>query len=323
MVIKLNCETLLTFKTLHGISLKAIEILINQLGWESEIDFCEFRELYKAEKSSHRSKGHLDAQLFNKQLSRVKSLFDAYNNQGIKTVSMFEPHYPKRLATTKKQPMILHYYGDMSDLEVNKTVAVIGTREATSFGLKVANRTGYYLGRMGCIVTSGLAIGCDMNAHIGCLNANGMTMAILPSGIDNIMPKRNTELADRIVSEGGCLISEYCGLIEPQKHHYIERDQLISTFSDGIMVIETDLTGGTMHTVNFGLVQGKKIACYKHPSEFSTSPQSRGNRSLMSSGKATAFESEDDIINFVQSLRNLETHNLKERNDKQISIFDK
>jgi DNA processing protein len=116
---------------------------------------------------------------------------------------------------------------------------------------------------MGITVVNGLALGCDTYALKGALSVGGKCIAVMPCGLDQIVPKSNYYLARTILENGGLLISEYPIGTKLEKYMYVERDRLQSTVSDAIIVIEASYQSGTMHTVRAARRQGKPTACYK------------------------------------------------------------
>jgi DNA processing protein len=202
-------------------------------------------------------------------------------------------------------PIVLNYIGDFKGLNNIPAVAVIGTREPTENGLKAAVRFGEIFGEGGFNVISGLAIGCDTGGHRGCLNKNGFTSAILAHGLDHLYPKENKKLADEIIEKGGVLISEYHVGQKPLANYFVERDRLQAGLSNGIIVVETDLTGGTMHTVKFASESFKRVAAFAHNKpEFLNHPKSQGNQLLITEKMAISLGTSDEIKSYMKLLLN-------------------
>ena len=215
-------------------------------------------------------------------------------------------HWPASFSAIKSPPVLLYTKGDLSALQAAYKVALIGTRTPTEHGAKVARRLGQIFAEEGLCVVSGLANGCDENGHIGALEAGGKTIAILPSPLDNIMPESNRELADRIVSSGGLLLTEYGPGHAVQRGNYIERDRLQSALSQAVVVVETEKAGGTMHTVNFALEQKRLLACYRHNSKYSDVPQTEGNRMLLDGGTAIPVFDKDSLDDLIRRIKKYE-----------------
>jgi DNA processing protein len=151
-------------------------------------------------------------------------------------------------------------------------------------------------------VVSGLARGCDTGAHRGAVRADGRTTAVMPCGLGRVHPPENRELARAILDSGGCLLSEYPPSERPRRDYFIRRDELQAALSLGLVVIESDLRSGTMHTVRFGRRQNKPIACLSHPPEFNTLSVTQGNRMLIAGGDAAAVRDIDELKAFMAGL---------------------
>ena len=144
----------------------------------------------------------------------------------------------------------------------SKGVAVIGTRKVSAHGRETAYKIGQMAAQMHLIVINGLALGCDTASLEGAVSTNGKCAVILPCGLDQIYPKSNQTLAEKILKNGGCILSEYEQGVSPQKNYFIERDRIQSGLSDGVIIVESDATGGTMHTADYAIKQYRRLACY-------------------------------------------------------------
>ena len=113
----------------------------------------------------------------------------------------------------------------------------------------------------------------------------------MPSGIDRIYPSENKKLSENIIETGGALVSEYPIGTSPRKNHFIDRDRLQSGSSQVVVVIETEIDGGTMHTVNFAIKQNRILRCLEFPNEIDI-PQNRGNMELILSGKSLGLRTD-------------------------------
>lgn len=226
--------------------------------------------------------------------SKGESLLEKSERIGIKTISIFDSSYPNLLTNTSAPPILLHYLGDLTTINEMVTVAVIGTRDPSAYGKTIGERIGYLLSQNNLSVVSGLALGCDTAAHIGCLKGGGKTVAVLAHGLDNVYPRENKNLADKILDTGGCLVSEYMVETRPFATHFIDRDRIQAGLSKATIVVETDIKGGTMHTVNFTLDYNRILAAFNHPIE-KQNDKSRGNQMLIEQGKAIGLQTKDDI----------------------------
>ena len=231
--------------------------------------------------------------------NKANEVLTMSESEGIKTISFLDELYPPLLKEIQDFPIILHYLGDIGIVKNRPTVAVIGTREPSEYGKQVGERIGYHLGEKNITVVSGLAKGCDSSAHAGCLKANGKTAAILAHGLDMVYPKENKRLADIIVEKGGCLISEYIIKTRAFPSFFVERDRIQAGISKATVVIETDINGGTMHTVGFAKANGRILSVFKHPKERRNN-KSLGNEFLLESIDVKPLETKQDIDELIE-----------------------
>jgi DNA processing protein len=168
------------------------------------------------------------------------------------------PGYPQVLRRLADPPALLFVHGPVR-LPPLRRIAIVGTREPTAWGEAAAAALGRIAARGGTLVVSGLARGIDTAAHTAVVEAGGTTWATLPAGLDVIYPGSNRGLAARIVETGGALLSEYWPGTRPRPAFFVERDRLQAALADAVLVVETDRTGGTQHTIRFARELGVPI----------------------------------------------------------------
>ena len=166
--------------------------------------------------------------------------------------------YPKKLKNIQHPPKKLYCIGNL-DLLNSNTIAIIGSRNCSIYGEKVAKDFSEKLSFNNITVISGLAKGIDTFAHIGTLKNNAKTIAVLGSGLDNIYPNENIGLYKSIILKGGLIISEYELGTKPLKQNFPARNRIISGLADAVLVIEAKQKSGTKITVDFALEQGKDV----------------------------------------------------------------
>jgi DNA processing protein len=238
-------------------------------------------------------------------LNMAENVLEQSEKHDIKVLNPSASNYPKRYKGMPDEPLLIYAKGNVEALNHDKTVAIIGTREPTEFGIRAGERLSSIFTKEGFVVVSGLAVGCDTVAHVGCLKENGQTVAVLAGGLDKIYPKENRQLADDILQSNGCLISEYPIGTPARSNFFVERDRLQSGLSQAVIVIETDIKGGTMHTVGFSQKQHRYLACLSgHPERFNDSPKTQGNKMLIREGKAKSLGSPDEIKAFMHLIQN-------------------
>lgn len=213
----------------------------------------------------------------------------------IKSCQKNDECYPKTLRDIKAAPDILYYIGDISACE-NVVIAVVGKRDATERYLKIAKMVGGVLANKGFTVLNGLAIGVDAYASEGAVEAKGKVVAVMPGGLDEVYPKSNQKLAERIVENGGCLISEYPNGIRPQNYTFVQRDRIQAMLSNKVFIVDAEKDGGTMHTADYALKYAKPLGCFI---EETGVPSPSGNRILVDKHRASAVSGTEALIEFV------------------------
>ena len=154
--------------------------------------------------------------------------------------------FPAALKLIPQPPRELFIEGRWADLADKPRVAVIGSRKASPYGRLVTERLVRALVTYGITVVSGLAFGIDSIAHQAALDSGGLTIAVLPSGLDNIYPATHRHLANQIVKQGGALISEYPPKTESFKTNFIARNRLIAGLSQAVLITEAAAHSGSL-----------------------------------------------------------------------------
>ncbi len=176
----------------------------------------------------------------------------------IDIISIEDKQYPNILKEIYDPPICLYIRGNKEILN-NKSISIVGCRKATDYGRKVARDFAYNISKQDINIISGLAIGIDSEAHLGAVEANKMTVAILGNGLDTIYPKENINLSQKILDSGGTIISEYPLGTKPKKENFPARNRIISGMSNGLLVVEAKEKSGTLITVDFALEQGRDV----------------------------------------------------------------
>lgn len=162
--------------------------------------------------------------------------------EGARILSREHPDYPSRLLSMEESPKFIYSWGE--SLEPTRTLGVVGSRAIDAEGHRIAAALCADLAPHTCIVSGG-ARGIDAIAHDACLKARGQTIVVLPGGLDRLTPRRNRKLFDRIVAEGGRLITEYPLGSGVRKYHFHRRNKLIAHLSDALLIVRARESGGT------------------------------------------------------------------------------
>lgn len=205
--------------------------------------------------------------LKNKQEAKVSEIRKAMQTVKSKVITYLDPEYPSYLKRYDHPPLVLFYYGDISlinEENMNNSVAIIGTRKPTNYGLTATSEIvkGLYKDK---VIVSGMAKGIDAQAHWETIKNGGKTVAVLGSGIDNVYPIENTDLYFEIIKSGGLVISEHPNMVTPDAIHFPFRNRLIVQFSKGVLVTEAFEKSGTSITVGHALRMNKDVMCIPYP----------------------------------------------------------
>lgn len=209
---------------------------------------------------------------------------------GAQIITPLDDVYPAALKTIHDPPLALYVQGNLLP-EDKKALAVVGSRATSHYGLTSADRLSYQLVQSGFTVVSGLARGTDTAAHRGALKGSGRTVAVLGSALDCLYPPENAELADRI-ARSGAVISEYPMGRQADRQTFPYRNRIVSGMSMGVLVIESAVKGGSMHTADSAMEQGRTV--FSLPGRID-SPGSHGPHQLIKNG-AKLVASLDDIL---------------------------
>ncbi len=211
----------------------------------------------------------------------------------INSISASDPVFPQRLTVIPQPPHKLYVIGTIPTYATG--VAIVGTRKPTAYGKQVTSMIAERLAERGAVIVSGLAHGVDGIAHQGALRVGGKTVAVLPSGPDQIYPSAHQALAKNIADRHGALISEYEPGAPPLQYRFLERNRLVSGLADIIVITEASIRSGTMNTASHALEQGKDVYAVPGPI---TSPMSAGCNALIAQGAAPIV----NIEQFVDQL---------------------
>lgn len=206
-----------------------------------------------------------------------------------------ETEFTEVLESIAVTPKMLYFYGKIPEKRV-KSVAIVGTRKPTKYGEAVAYKLAYELAKRGVVIVSGLAYGIDAIAARGALDASGITVAVLGTPIDQIYPRANQGLAERIVGSGGCIMSELApGEKFLPKIAFLQRNRIISGLSDAVIIPEAAERSGSLNTAAHALEQGREV--FAVPGNINQ-PMSQGCNKLIRQG-ATPCTGLDDVLSVL------------------------
>lgn len=286
-------EYLLILNSVPDVGFIRINNLIKRFGGIKEILKASHAELEEVDKIGPKIASAIIDCDKQKVLEDELRLIEKHD---VKMVSCFDKNYPANLRQIYDPPVILYVKGGLIP-EDRYSIAVVGSRRASRYGLEAAQRLGFELSARGLTVVSGLARGIDAAGHKGALKARGRTIAVLGSGLANVYPPEHQKLADEI-TENGAVVSEFPMACEPYKDNFPRRNRIISGLSLGVIVVEAARNSGALITTDFALEQGREL--FAVPGQACTATSS-GTNMLIKQG-AKLVESADDVIEELSDL---------------------
>ncbi|MBL8014174.1 MAG: DNA-protecting protein DprA [Candidatus Omnitrophica bacterium] len=290
-----NLDAYLILNAISGLGPKRIKSLIDHFG-----------SVQKVLSLSHTDLTHVDGISDHVALnwvhfSRDRFLTHEYNlmrSGNIQAVCIEDARYPKYLKEISDAPVVLYVQGSLESLN-EPSVAMVGSRRASLYGLGIASRFSFEFAQAGLSVVSGLARGIDTSAHQGALKAGGITIAVLGCGLNTVYPAENAKLAQQ-VCERGAVISEFPMDTPPASYNFPRRNRIISGLSQGVLVVEAAIKSGALITSDFALEQGREVfAVPGNVGDLS----SQGTNLLIQQGAKLAMCVEDVLQDLAPGLR--------------------
>jgi DNA processing protein len=216
---------------------------------------------------------------------------------GVTLLSLTDPWYPESLRQIYDPPSVLYVRGELpAALHELRSVAVVGTRNASEHALALSKTLARELAALGVVIVSGLALGVDGAAHQGALAAaGGLTVAVLGSGVDVVYPRQHQALARRIVESGGAVVSEYRLGTTPRAENFPGRNRIISGLSRGVVVVEAGKKSGALITADFATEEGRTV--FALPGRVGD-PHAAGSLALLKQGAVLVTCAQDVLDEF-------------------------
>lgn len=210
---------------------------------------------------------------------------------GIGIIAKSDDVYPASLHMIQNPPALLFYKGNL-ECTMGKCIAIVGSRKASMQGVEATEKLSCELSQSGVNIVSGLAMGIDAAAHEGCIAGGSPTIAVLGCGIDVDYPLENLDLKERIVQNGGLLLSEYPPGTRASKYVFQVRNRIISGLGKALIMMESQIQSGSMLTVHHALDQGREVFAYPG---IPGTEWAEGAHQLLREG-ANYFTSANDIL---------------------------
>ena len=252
-------------------------------------------------------------------LRLTESIIANYDKLNVCILTYFSHYYPETLKDIDTPPIILYCKGNLKLLST-PCLAVVGTRRATRFGQDITHDIVKEVASSGITIVSGLADGIDTVAHSATLDADGKTIAVIASGFNYIYPSSNMMLADKILSNGGLILSEYRMNEKPQSYNFPIRNRIIAGLSKAVVVAEATEKSGSMHTKNYALDYGREV--FAIPGRISDI-YSNGCNKLIKSGQAHMLLSSKDIIElYGTELKCTQENNVLQLSSEESCVYE-
>ena len=219
--------------------------------------------------------------------------FEYITKKGIKYLTLEDENYPKMLKEIYNPPAVLFIKGDLDVCNLEKTLAVVGSRKSSNGAKEVLNKIILEFSGTDLCVVSGLAVGIDTVAHKSALEAGLKTIGVIASGFDYCYPTANKQLYKDIIDGNGAIVTEYWPTLEPLSFRFPQRNRIVSGLSYGTLIAEAAIKSGAMITANLTLEQNRELMCIPG---LLTNPNTEGIYKLLQDG-ATMVTCADNIVN--------------------------
>lgn len=309
---------------LMGVDSKDLIEIINKVPKkELKIIFTEdnikLQYEYNIDLSKH-AKKLIDSKLTENYINEATEIVNKSRELGIKIIPISSKYYPNTLKQLDDAPAIIYIKGNYITKRDEKSIACVGSRSYSTFGANAVNSLVSVLTNENFAIISGLAEGIDTEAHKVCLRNRGRTIAVLAHGLDQIYPKVNKELAEEILNSGGTLVSEYPVGTKIEKYRFVKRNRIIAGLSKCVILFESKIKSGSMHTVKYALNYNKKIFC-PYPTKYTESVSGLCN--LLDDKKAIPLKCRNDYKIVIHELGYKLNPNLEQTQHIKNESFNK
>lgn len=183
-----------------------------------------------------------------RQCTNLQAEQEAAGQAGARIITLLDREYPSALRHMSDPPIVLYVRGEWREEDGERSVAIVGSRQSTPYGMAAAQRFARELAEHGSAIISGLARGIDTAGHLGALAAGGRTIAVLGSGLAHLFPPENKGLAERIICGHGAVVSEFPMHMRPSRTSFPQRNRIVAAWSQATLVVEAPAQSGALHT---------------------------------------------------------------------------
>lgn len=271
-----------------GLSTRVKLQLLEHFGTPENIYYADAEEYLHVEGMTQK----LAAQLADKSTTAADRILGDCERLGLRILTMQDADYPVRLRNIYEPPCLLYVKGRLPEIDEEAAIAMVGTRDATPYGIETAETLAFSLAKQGALIVSGAASGVDSASHRGALRAGAKTVAVLGCGLDVVYPAGNEWLYRDIVA-AGALLSEYPPGTPAVGMHFPVRNRIISGLCLATVVVEAPERSGALITARTALEQGRDV--FAVPGAINA-PKSRGCNRLIADGAAALVADSRDIL---------------------------
>lgn len=269
-------------------------------------NFSSPHKIYEAERKDFEKIAGINErdieELIKKDTSKAEKIIEKTLNMGAYILCYDDKLYPSQLRHCYNPPYVLYVMGEKTDWSDKLCISVVGARKCSEYGLRATEKICTEMAKKGVVIVSGMARGIDSQAHRSALMSGAKTVAFLGNGLDVIYPPENEELMHAI-AQNGAVITEFPPETPPYARNFPIRNRLIAAFSRGVLVVEAQMSSGTLITANWALENGKDV--YAVPGDYDRDT-SVGCNSLIREGAAKLTVCGEDILNeYVYELENM------------------
>jgi DNA processing protein len=278
------------FSDVSGVRTKTKKLLMEHFSDPQAIYFANEGE-YKALEEI--SDSEIQA-LGNKDLTRAENILTSCADIGAEILTLNDARYPARLKNIYDPPAVLYVLGKLPWLDEEVPIAIVGTRRATPYGIKMGKRFGYEITKGGGLIVSGLAEGVDTAGAQGALRAGGSCIGVLGTAIDVVYPKSNKTLFEDIKAVGA-LISEFPPGAKTKASNFPQRNRIMSGLSLGVVVIEAPKSSGSLITASRAADQGRDVFVVPGNAD---APNCVGSNELIRDGAKIVMRGDDVLAEY-------------------------
>jgi DNA processing protein len=292
-----NFASIYTLLSIRGVGLALVNEAIQAFPEGLPDDLPGLHELSKMMASRSKRVQRVDRPWIDRQLEIAKQELCLNESTGTRVLTAYDPEFPQLALGYADSPAVLYCRGNTRTLTTGNRVAIIGTRKPTGVVTSELRRLSAGLAETGDCIVSGMAKGCDEAAHLGCLDAGGRTIAVLPCGLDQL-PSWQARLADRILQCGGLLLSEYPTGTGVADFRLVQRDRIQALVAHSLIVGQSSEDGGAMHAARRMISLGRPMLALNPQDDGDFS----GNRELLKTPAVAPYEVHAPIEKLKQAL---------------------